>query len=180
MHALERAMTRNERWMYRGGRPNRVATVLNRLWAKVGATRLGRDRLVTLEVKGRRSGRTISFPLIVADVDGERFLVAMLGEGASWVANVRAANGLAVLRHGRRETVRLEEVEPECRARILRRHLQVAPAARSFVPVDYRAPVAEFEPIAAQFPVFRVTAGRPEVVGPDEQPSTLAGSPRND
>ena len=46
------------------------------------------------------------------------------------------------------------------RAPILRRHLEVAPAARSFVPVDRRAPLAEFDAIAGQFPVYRI---RPRV-----------------
>ena len=50
-----------------------------------------------LEVRGRRSGRLRSFPGVVADYGGERYLVAMLGEGASWVANVREARGQAVL-----------------------------------------------------------------------------------
>ncbi len=149
-------MYRNERWMYRGGHPNRVASSLNRLWAIVGAAGLGRSRLVTLEVRGRISGRMISFPLIVADHAHERYLVAMLGERAQWVWNVRAAGGQAVLCHGRREPVFLEEVDPRLRAPILRRHLALAPAARSFVPIDRRAPLAEFERIASQFPVFRI------------------------
>ncbi len=147
---------RNERWMYQGGRPNRMAAVLNRGWALLASLGLGPRRLVTLEVRGRRSGRRISFPLIVADWEGERYLVAMLGERAAWVANVRAAGGHALLRHGHREAVCLEEVAPGARAAVLRRHLQVAPAARSFVSVAHRAPIAEFEPIAAQFPVFRI------------------------
>src|SRR5450759_5084900 len=129
---LEALMYRHERWMYRGGRPNRVAACLNRAWAKVGAAGIWGSRLVTLEVRGRTSGRRISFPLIVADCQGERYLVSMLGERASWVANVRAAGGSVVLHHGRREAVRLEEVDPVDRSPILRRHLEVAPAARSF------------------------------------------------
>lgn len=149
-------MHRNERWMYKGDHPNWLASVLNRCWAIVGAAGLGRNRLVTLEVRGRRSGRPISFPLIVADYRGERFLVSMLGERAKWVTNVRAADGRAVLLHGRREAVRLEEVEPGLRAPILQRHLQVAPAARSFTPVDRRAPLADFDRVAGQFPVFRI------------------------
>lgn len=122
----------------------------------VAAAGLGRNRLVSLEVRGRRSGRLLSFPLIVADYRDERFLVAMLGEGTGWVSNVRAAGGEAVLRHGRREPVVLQEVDPANRAPILKRHLQVAPAARSFVPVDRRAPIAEFERVAASLPVFRI------------------------
>jgi len=147
--------------MYRGGHPNRVAALLNRGLAMIGSAGLWPNRLVALEVRGRRTGRLISFPLMMADYQGERYLVAMLGEGANWAANVRAAGGLAVLRHGRREAVRLEEVDPRARAPILRRYLQVAPGARPHVPVDRRAPLAEFEQIAARYPVFRIRAKRP-------------------
>ena len=154
--SLEQLMYRNERWMYRDGHPNRVAKLLNRMWAWVGRTGLWRNRVVTLEVRGRQSGRSISSPLIVADLDGERYLVSMLGERASWVANVRAAGGEAVLRHGRTEQVRLLELEPALRAPVIRRHLEVAPAARSFVPVDRHAPLSEFEKVADSIPVFQI------------------------
>jgi hypothetical protein len=156
MNAAESLMYRSERWMYRNGRPNRVAALLNRCWALVGSAGLWPKRVVTLEVRGRRSGRLISFPLIVADYQGERYLVAMLGADALWVANVRAAGGLAVLHHGRRKTVQLEEVDPADCAPVLRRHLEVAPAARSFTPIDRRAPLAAFDQIAIHYPVFRV------------------------
>jgi hypothetical protein len=96
--------------------------------------------------------------VVVADHEGERYLVAMLGEGANWVAIVGAAGGRAVLRHGSREAVRLEEVNPSARAAILRRYLQLAPGARAHIPVDRHAPLAEFERIAAGYPVFRVRA----------------------
>jgi hypothetical protein len=54
--------------------------------------------------------------------------------------------------------VRLEEVDARACAPILRRYLQVAPGARAHIPVDRRAPLAEFEQIAAQYPVFLVMA----------------------
>jgi hypothetical protein len=149
---------RIERSMYPGGHPNRAAAFLNRVWAFFGSCRFRPGRLVTLQVPGRRSGRLLSLPLIVADVGGERYLVAMLGESANWVANVRSAGGHAVIRHRHPEPVLLEEVEPGARGPILRRHLQVAPAARAFVPVDCRAPVSEFDAIAADYPVFRIRA----------------------
>jgi hypothetical protein len=63
-----------------------------------------------------------------------------------------------VLRHGVREDVRLEEVAPADRAPILRRYLDVAPAARAHFTVDRRAPLGEFEAVASQHPVFRVAA----------------------
>ena len=145
-----------DRWMYRGGRPNRLAKALNGLWRRLAAAGHGPRQVSSLEVRGRRSGRTISFPVVVADHEGERYLVAMLGESVNWVANVRAAGGHAVLRHGDAEEILLEEVEPSDRAPIIKSYLEVAPGARPHIPVDPSAPVGEFEPIAADHPVFRI------------------------
>jgi deazaflavin-dependent oxidoreductase (nitroreductase family) len=129
---------------------------MNRASVAVYASGLLTDRLAVLEVPGRRSGRTISLPVVIADHDGERYLVSMLGQKVNWVRNVRAAGGHAALRHGRRETVVLEEVEPGARAPILRRYLAPAPGARAHIPVDRQAPVEEFARIAPQFPIFRI------------------------
>ena len=112
--------------------------------------------LVTLEVIGRKSGQTFSLPLVLAIVDGQRYLVSMLGKNVQWVHNVRAAGEKAVLRHGRREEIRLEEVPPDQRAPILKAYLQRAPGARPHVRVDKDAALSDFEKIAATIPVFRV------------------------
>jgi hypothetical protein len=142
--------------MYRNGHPNRLAALLNRGWAWVARTGLGPKRLVALEVRGHRIGCSVSCPVVIADLEGERYLVSMLGERARWVRNVRAAGGRAVLHRGRREPVQLEEVEPAARAAILQRYLQVAPAARSFIPVDRHGSLSEFERIASGYPTFRI------------------------
>jgi hypothetical protein len=153
------------RWMYRGGRPNRLASLLNRLAAALGSSGIADNRMVTLEVVGRKSGRVISLPLVPANVDGQRYLVSMLGEDVAWVRNARAAGGRAVLRHGGRETVRLEEVSPAQRAPILKDYLSRAPGARPHIAVDKDAPLSEFVKIAASFPVFRVLAITPGSLG---------------
>lgn len=143
--------------MYCGGRPNPVAGIFGRATAILASAGLAPRRLVTLEVRGRRSGRLISVPVVIADYQGERYLVAMLGRGANWVRNVEAARGAAVIRHGRREAVTLGPVDPDARAPILRRYLELAPGARAHIPVDQRASLSEFEGIAAEYPVFRIT-----------------------
>lgn len=79
--------------MDRGRRPNRLAKILNRWWAIVSSAGVGLGGMATLEVRGRRTDNLISFPVVVADYEGERYLVAMLGEGTNWVANARAAGG---------------------------------------------------------------------------------------
>ena len=146
------------RWMYRGARPHLLARLLNWPSALLQSTGLVMpDRLVTLEVPGRRTGRLVSLPIVVTEYEGERYLVAMLGPQTNWVRNVRAAGGRAVLRHGRREVVHLVEIDPGDRAPILRRYLEIAPGARAHIQVDHRAPLEEFDRIAAQIPVFRIT-----------------------
>jgi len=146
-----------KRWMYRGGRPRSLARAMNRVSEiQFSAGLLSPKRAMTLEVPGRRTGRIISFPIVVADYQGERYLVSMLGDDANWVRNVRAAGGRAVLRRRHRQDVELEEVDRDARAPILRRYLAVAPGARPHLPIDRRASLEEFERIAAEFPVFRV------------------------
>src|SRR5215467_4755454 len=160
--------TKHDRWPYRlkrsmypDNRPNTVARFLNRVSAaQFGAGILAPRRAVTLEVPGRRTGRTISCPLVVVDYEGDRYLVSMLGRDANWVRNVQANDGLAVLRHRQSEPVRLREIDPAVRAPILRRYLDLAPGARPHVPVDRHAPLQEFARVADQFPVFLVTRAR--------------------
>lgn len=144
------------RWMYRGGRPNALARFLNGLSAWVHAFGVWPNYLVTLEVVGRKSGRAISFPLVMLEADGIRYLVSMLGADVAWVHNLRAAGDRAVLKHGRREQVRLVDVPVEQRAPLIKEYLRWAPGARPHVPVSKDAPLSEFERIAPQIPVFRV------------------------
>jgi deazaflavin-dependent oxidoreductase (nitroreductase family) len=148
------------RWFYRGGRPNRVARVLDRGSAMVCALGVAPDYMVTLEVPGRRTGRIVHLPLVMVLVDGERYLVSMLGEDVNWVRNVKAAGGRVTLRHGRSEDVRLEEVAPEHRAPVLKDYLRRAPRAGAHMPVDKDAPLAEFGRVSPRFPVFRVVSGQ--------------------
>jgi len=148
------------RWLYRGQRPNWIARILNRATAAVAASGVASNYLVTLEVTARKSGRIVSLPVALAVVDGQRYLVSMLGDNVHWVHNVRAAGGRAALRSGGREEIQLEEVPIDQRAPILRAYLQRAPGARPHVPVNKDAALAEFEKIAAQFPVFRLASNR--------------------
>lgn len=146
------------RWLYRAGHPNHFARLQNRLTAIAFAAGILPQRAAALEVRGRSSGRVISFPVAIADLEGERYLVSMLGKNTNWVRNLKAAGGRAVLRHGRAERVRLEEVDPGLRAPILRRYLQVAPGARAHIPVGRTASLAEFAQVAPDYPVFRINA----------------------
>lgn len=159
-----------KRWFYRDGHPNRLARVLDRCTAAVYALGVAPNYLVTLEVRGRRTGRVVTLPLVMVVFGQERYLVSMLGEDVNWVRNVRAAGGDATLRHGRREGVCLEEVVIDHRAPILKAYLKRAPNARAHLPIDKDAPLADFERVAPGFPVFRVVPSRePDVSMPGDE-----------
>ena len=143
------------RRMYESGRGDTMARRMARFWARVHSLGLLPTRWVTLEVPGHRSGELRRFPLGMADVDGEWFLVSMLGECA-WVRNVRAAGGRVVLRRRRARACTLQEVPVEDRGPILRRYVDKVPGGRPHIPVDRGAPVAEFQAVAADYPVFVV------------------------
>lgn len=162
------------RSLYRGHRSHRLARLLNRMQAALAARGLGPARVMVLEVAGRRTGRTITFPVVVADFQGERYLVSMLGDNTNWVRNVRAAGGRAALRHGRRRAVHLDEVCASKRAPILRRYLECAPGARAHIPVEPGAPLSRFEQVAGRYPVFRVT--EPAPVATDGTPEAGTGT----
>jgi hypothetical protein len=155
---LKQLFYRGKQWLYRGQRPGWIAKILNRMWANVASKKVMDNGLVALEVIGRNSGRVVSFPLVMFNMDEQRYLASMLGEDAQWVRNVRAANGKAVLRSGGYEDVRLEEIPIHQRAPLLKAYLHAAPGARPHVFVDKDAPIAEFEKVAAEYPVFHVVS----------------------
>lgn len=144
------------RLFYRNWRPTRLGRWVNRVscwWSGLG---LPPRFQAVLEVNGRTSGRRRSNPVVIATVEGKRYLVSMLGPGSDWVKNVEAAHGDAVLRQGRRRPVHLVSVPPAARAPILSAYVRVATSGRHHLPVAVGAPLTEFHTIADRYPVYRI------------------------
>ncbi len=144
------------RLFYRNWRPTRLGRLVNRLmgwWSGMG---LPPKLQAVLETRGRVSGRMRSIAIVIATLDGQRYLVSMLGPGSEWVRNVEAANGHAVIRQGRRRQVRLVPIPPAERAPVLREYVRIAPGGRRHFPLPVGAPLSEFEAIAGRYPVFRI------------------------
>ncbi len=144
------------RLFYRDGRPNAAGRWVGRGYAVVLGLGLGPSWAVALETTGHRTGRVSAVPLVIGEYREQRYLVSMLGERSPWVHNMRAADGRAAIRHGRRREVRLIEVAPEQRAPIIKAYLARAYGARPHIPVDPSAPLEAFEAIADRYPVFRI------------------------
>jgi deazaflavin-dependent oxidoreductase (nitroreductase family) len=150
------AETGRMRLFYRDWRPTRLGRIVNRVMGWWSAAGLPPSFQQTIEVRGRTSGKPRTSPIAITTVDGQRYLVSMLGPGSEWVKNVVAAAGEAVLRHGRREPVRLVDVPPAERAPVLREYVRIASSGRKHFPVAPGAPEAEFAAIADRYPVFRI------------------------
>src|SRR4029077_109210 len=81
-----------------------------------------RGHFYVLEVRGRRSGRTISLPVDPIDLDGRRYLVCARGD-ANWVRNARAAGEVALARALRRCHYAVNELSPGMRPPVLKAYL---------------------------------------------------------
>ena len=144
------------RLFYRDWRPTRLGRWVNRLQGWLAGVGMPPSFQVLLEVRGRTSGQTRANPVVIATLNGERYLVSMLGAESDWVKNVEAAHGEAVIRHVQRRRVHLVPVPPEHRAPILREYVRIAPSGRQHFPLPVGAPLSEFEAIVTDYPVYRI------------------------
>jgi deazaflavin-dependent oxidoreductase (nitroreductase family) len=144
------------RLFYRDWRPTRIGRWVNRLASWLTALGLSSKDAAVLEVRGRASGQRRSIPVVIATVEGRRYLVSMLGPESNWVKNVEAAHGDAVLRQEGRRPVHLVEVPATERAPILSEYVRVATSGRNHLPVAFGAPLSEFETIAERYPVYGI------------------------
>jgi deazaflavin-dependent oxidoreductase (nitroreductase family) len=147
---------RSLRLFYHGWRPTRLGKLVNSVWAWLSGLGLTPPILLTLQVKGRRSGRLRTNVLVPATYGGHRYLVSILGDNSEWVRNVRAAGGGAFIKRGRSRPVTLTEIPAAERAPILKAYCEVATSGRHHFPVPRTAPLSELAAIAADYPVFRI------------------------
>lgn len=144
------------RYLYRSWRP----TLYGRMWTRIYAWLTGLGVLprilVCLETQDCRSSRPVAHVLVPVAFEGDRYLVSMLGEQSGWVRDIRAANGTAFLKRGRKYAVRLVEIPPGHRAPILKAWCRIATSGRRHIPVAFDASLTAFEAIAGDYPVFRI------------------------
>jgi hypothetical protein len=115
-----------------------------------------RGHFYVLEVRGRKSGRTISLPVDLLDLDGRRYLVCARGD-SNWVRNARAAGEVVLARALRRGRYRVCELPPNLRPPILKAYLdRYASEVQRFFPVRRGSPVEAFDGLAPHYPVFEL------------------------
>lgn len=139
-------------------RLNRIGIVLTSLgWAPRDA--------VTLEVRGRVSGRPRRVPILRTRHDGQDYLVSLAGQ-SQWVKNLRAANGEGVIHRRGARRIRAVEVEPQDAADIIAAYLRAGRArsgaqgglkqARYYFGLDAEPSLEDIRGVTEYYPVFRI------------------------
>jgi len=137
-------------------KPSTFTQLMNRTFSIVASLGWTPKQMITLEVRGRKSGEPRSVVVNSVEVEGQKYLVSPRGE-TEWVRNVRAAGGEAVIRHGKRTRIRLEEIPVSERGPIIQAYLpKNAMATKSHFGVEPDAPLEDFQRIAPDHPVFRI------------------------
>jgi len=82
-------------------RPSTVERIFGRILVSLIWIGLIRGHFYVLEVRGRKSGRTISLPVDPVDLDGRRYLVCARGN-SQWVRKARTVGEIVLIRAMRR------------------------------------------------------------------------------
>jgi deazaflavin-dependent oxidoreductase (nitroreductase family) len=138
----------------------RAPTAVERLFSKAfGALvgwGVGPRGYYLLQVKGRKTGRVHSMPVIVLEIGGAIFLVAPRGR-TQWARNVGAAPDVTLVRGSLRRACRARAVPDAEKAPVLRAYLdQYRSVVQRYFPVAAGSPPEAFAPIAARYPVFEL------------------------
>jgi deazaflavin-dependent oxidoreductase (nitroreductase family) len=136
--------------------PNALERIFGRILVALVRIGLVGGHFHVLEVRGRKSGRTISLPVDPIECGGRRYLVCARGN-SHWVRNVRAADEIALARARRRRRYAVRELPPDERAPVLKAYLDsYSSEVQRFFPVPKGSPVTAFDALAPRFPVFEL------------------------
>ena len=137
-------------------RPGALDRIFGRTLAFLVRIGLVRGHFYVLEVRGRSSGRIISLPVDLLELDGRRYLVCARGN-SNWVRNARAAGEVVLVRALRRQRYVVRELPAEARPPVLKAYLDCfATEVQRFFPMPKGSAIEAFEGLAARYPVFEL------------------------
>ncbi len=136
--------------------PDTIERVFGRILVLLLRIGLVRGHFYVLEVRGRKSGKTISLPVDPIEVAGHSYLVCARGN-SHWVRNARAAGQVALIRAMQRHRYAVRELSPGERPPVLKAYLdRYASEVQRFFPVPKGSAVEAFSDIAERYPVFEL------------------------
>jgi hypothetical protein len=103
-------------------RPRAVERTLGQLLAFLVRIGVIRAHFYLLEVRGRKSGKTISLPVDPLDLGGKLYLVSARGE-TNWARNARTAGEVVLARAMRRRRYAVRELSLGMRPPVLKAYL---------------------------------------------------------
>jgi hypothetical protein len=137
-------------------KPGAVERIFGRLLTFFVRIGLVRGHFYVLEVRGRRSGRTISLPVDPIEFQGRGYLICARGN-SNWVRNARTAGEVVLVRAMLRRHYAVRELPPGKRSPILKAYLdRFAGEVQRFFPVPKGSPVEAFNDLAPHYPVFEL------------------------
>jgi hypothetical protein len=137
-------------------RPGAVERIFGRLLTFLVRIGLVRSHFYVLEVRGRKSGRTLTLPVDPIEFEGRHYLVCARGD-SNWVRNARTAGEVVLVRAMRRRHYAVRELPPGMRSPILKAYLdRFAGEVERFFPVPKGSPVEAFNDLAPHYPVFEL------------------------
>ena len=137
-------------------RPGALDRIFGRTLAFLVRIGLVRGHFYVLEVRGRSSGRIISLPVDLLELDGRRYLVCARGN-SNWVRNARAAGEVVLVRALRRQRYVVRELPAEARPPVLKAYLdRFATEVQRFFSVPKGSAIEAFNDIAPAYPVFEL------------------------
>lgn len=137
---------------------SRLDRIFNRCFGFLVGLGIGSEHSYLLITRGRKSGREYATPVNVLDIAGRRYLVASRGE-TGWVKNARAAGIVAIRKGAKRWSLRARELPLQERPPVIKEFLtRFASSVQRFYSIRPDAPVEAFHAIAADNPVFELTA----------------------
>jgi deazaflavin-dependent oxidoreductase (nitroreductase family) len=154
-------------------KPSAAELIFGRILMALVRIGLVRGHFCVLEVRGRKTGKTISLPVDPIDVGGRLYLVCARGN-SQWVRNARAADEIALLRGLRRVRYTVHEMPPDARPPILKAYLDLyAREVQRFFPVKKGSAVDAFHGLAARYPVLELRPVDKPIPSPAEGPPNL-------
>ena len=139
-------------------RPGAVDRIFAQTLAFLVWIGLIRGHFYVLEVRGRKTGKTISLPVDPLDLDGKRYLICARGN-SNWVRNARVAGEVVLARAMRRHRYAVRELPASERPPVLKAYLdRFASEVQRFFPVPKGSAVEAFNDLAPRYPVFELQA----------------------
>ena len=138
-------------------KPNGMTKKVNSFLGWLSGIGIGPKKQVQLTVRGRKSGQPRTVAVNVVEYEGKRYLVAPRGT-TEWSRNALAANGEAVIKHGKPEDVRLVDVPVAERVPIIQKYVKETAIVRKEFGVEVDSPLGEYQRIAPNHPTFRIDA----------------------